>query len=226
MKLKKAAEIIRRDSVNAYFKRINWRFMDERIQKEFEHLTSDYYSANVLGGIYISRSKDDDLIKSSNLISSQYVNSTHIYTGLRFLGVNISDAENKKLEVAFERNSQLWYSQGPSGEVLVFIGPYESNAGKIKETEIIIGKYQNPSQITDKHIKKHFSIYFKYCASTAQNSASNMRNYIYRQFLVFNDFRLRSMYLNKIIKIVERLLIIILTGGAIWASLYAGGKLS
>lgn len=220
-----AAEIIRRDSVNAYFKRINWRFMDELVQKEFENSISDPYSANILGGMYISRAKDGELIKSSDLISSQYINSTHIYTGHRLLGVNIIDAENKTFEAAFEKNSQLWYAQGPSGEVIVFIGPYESNVGKIKETEIIIGKYQNPSQITERHIKKHFSIYFKYCVSTAQNSASNMRNYIYRLFLKFNDFRLRSMYLSKIIKAFERLAIIMFAGGSIWVALYVAGKL-
>ncbi|HCQ0223373.1 TPA: hypothetical protein OGO53_004123 [Escherichia coli] len=225
MKLKSAAERIRRDSLNAYFKRINWRFMDDRVQREFEILNADTHSADIFGSLYISRSKDDEPIKSSNLISSQYINSTHIFTGLRLLGFNISSSDNESLEVAFERNAQLWYSQGPSGDVLVFVAPYQSNAGKINETEIIIGKYQNPSQITPKHIKKHFSIYFRYCTSTAQHSASNMSNYIYRQYLIFNDFRFKSTYRHKVIKTVERFLVLILAGAAIWASLYAGGKL-
>ena len=199
--------------------------MDDRIQKEFEILNADSHSADIFGSLYISRSKDDEPIKSSNLISSQYINSTHIFTGSRLLGINILSPDNERLEVALERNAQLWYSQGPSGDVLVFVGPYQSDAGKINETEIIIGKYQNPSQITSKHIKKHFSIYCKYCASTAQHSASNMSRYIYRQYLIFNDFRFKSTYRHKIIKTVERLLVLTLAGIAIWASLYAGGKL-
>ncbi|EPR7623987.1 hypothetical protein ACUW0T_005824, partial [Klebsiella michiganensis] len=61
--------------------------------------------------------------------------------------------------------------------------------------------------------------------STAQHSASNMRNYIYRQYLIFNDFRFKSTYRHKVIKTIERFLVLILAGAAIWASLYAGGKL-
>lgn len=133
--------------------------MDDRVQREFEILNADTHSADIFGSLYISRSKDDEPIKSSNLISSQYINSTHIFTGLRLLGFNISSSDNESLEVAFERNAQLWYSQGPSGDVLVFVAPYQSNAGKINETEIIIGKYQNPSQITPKHIKNIFHIF-------------------------------------------------------------------
>lgn len=199
--------------------------MDDRIQREFEILKADAHSADILGSLYIRRLKDDEPIKSSNLISSKHINSTHIFTGSRFLELNILSPDNKSLEVAFERNAQLWYAQGPSGDVLVFVAPYQSNAGKFNETEIIIGKYQNPSQITPKHIKKHFSIYCRYCASTAQHSVSNMSNYIYRQYLIFNDFRFKSTYRHKVIKTVERFLVLVLAGAAIWASLYAGGKL-
>lgn len=199
--------------------------MDDRIQREFEILNADSHSADIFGSLYISRSKDDEPIKSSNLISSQHINSTHVFTGLRLLGFNISSQDKKSLEIAFERNAQLWYSQGPSGDVLVFVAPYKSNAGKFNETEIIIGMYQNPSQITTKHIRKHFAIYCRYCASTAQHSASNMSNYIYRKRLIFNDFRFKSTYRHKVIKTVERFLIVILAGTAVWATLYAGGKL-
>ncbi|HGG8808175.1 TPA: hypothetical protein ACJJXH_004518, partial [Enterobacter hormaechei subsp. hoffmannii] len=163
MKLAKAAEIIKRDSIRAYIKRVNWRFMDERIQMEFERIKSDSKNTSVLGGIYISRGKDENPIQYLKLISSQHINSTHIFTGTRFLGLSVINSESQGLDVAIERNAQLWYSQAPSGDVLVFIGPYQSNAGKIKESEIIIGKYRNPYLVTNKQVKKHFSIFFKYC---------------------------------------------------------------
>lgn len=225
MKLKEAAEIIKRDHINAWIKRVNWRFMDERIQIEFERYTSDNESVNLLGGLYISRAKDNEPIRTADLISSQYINSTHIFTGHRFLGISIVDSETKKLKIASERNAQLWYSQGPSGDVLVFIGPYHSDAGKIEENEIIIGKYQNPSQITAQCIRKHFSVFFKYCSCTAQHSASSMSGYLYRQYLIFNDFRYKSTYRQKLIRTAERLLILVLGGAAVWASLYVGGKI-
>ncbi|EPO5286632.1 hypothetical protein ACUBZM_000288 [Enterobacter kobei] len=225
MKLAKAAEIIKRDSIRAYIKRVNWRFMDERIQMEFERLKSDSENTSVLGDIYISRGKDENPIQYLKLISSQYINSTHVFTGTRFLGLNVINSESQSLDVAIERNAQLWYSQGPSGDVLVFIGPYQSNAGKIKESEIIIGKYRNPYLVTNKQVKKHFSIFFKYCTCTAQHSSSNMHTYLYRQYLIFNDFRYKSTYRNKFVRNVERFLILLIGGAAVWASLYAGGKL-
>lgn len=225
MKLAKAAEIIRRDTIRAYIKRVNWRFMDERIQMEFERLKSDSANTSVLGGIYISRGKDENPSQYSKLISSQYINSTHVFTGNRLLELSVINSESQNLEVAIERNAQLWYSQGPSGDVLVFVGPYQSNAGRIKESEIIVGKYSDPYLVTNKQIKNHLSIFFKYCTCTAQHSSSNLHTYLYRQYLIFNDFRYKSTYRNKLVRTFERFLILFIGGAAVWASLYAGGKL-
>jgi hypothetical protein len=225
MNLEEAAEKIKKDSINAWMRRVNWRFMDERIQAEFDRYKSYSDSVGLLGGLYIRRAKDDELLKSADLISSQYFNSTHIFTGHRFLGVNVINAETKTLKTASERNAQLWYSQGSSGEVVVFVAPYQSDAGKFDESEIIIGKYRNPSQVTAQRINKHFSIFFKYCSCTAQYSASSLSGYLYRQYLVFNDFRYKSTYNQKFLRALERLLILVLGGAAVWASLYAGGKI-
>ncbi|WP_415902198.1 hypothetical protein ACMXYR_14940 [Neptuniibacter sp. QD29_5] len=225
MNLKEAAEKIQKDSINAWTRRVSWRFMDERIQAEFDKYKSHSDSTGILGGLFISRAKDDEPLKSADLISSQHVNSTHIFTGERFLGVSVINPKNKALKIAAERNAQLWYSQSPSGEVLVFVAPYRSDAGKFDESEIIIGKYQNPSQVTAQRINKHFSIFFKYCSCTAQHSASSLRSYLYRQYLIFNDFRYKSTYKQKFLRALERLLILVLGGAAVWASLYAGGKI-
>lgn len=225
MKLKEAAERVKRDSINAWMRRVNWRFMDERIQLEFENLASDKDSVNLLGGLYISRAKDNEPIRNSNLTSSKYINSTHIFTGHRLLGISVVDTETKKLKIASERNAQLWYSQGPPGDVLVFVGPYQSDVGETAENEIIIGKYQNPSQATAQCIRKHLSMFFKYCSCTAQHSTSSLSNYLYRKYLVFNDFRYKSIYRQKLIQVSERLLILALGGAAIWASLYVGDKI-
>ena len=63
MKLREAAELVKRDSINAWIKRVNWRFMDERIQIEFERCMSDKDSVNLLGGLYISRAKDNEPVR-------------------------------------------------------------------------------------------------------------------------------------------------------------------
>lgn len=204
---------------------MNWRFMDELIQAEFNSYKSDTDSVDILGGLYISRAKDNEPLKSSHLVGSWYINSTHILTGARLLGVHVVNPESNKLEIAKEKNAQLWYSQSPSGDVLVFVAPYQSDVGKFNESEIIIGKYQNPSQVTSEAIRKHFSIFFKYCSCTSLHCASNLSCYLYRQYLIFNDFRYKSSYKQKLLRTIERLLILIIGGAAVWASLYAGGKI-
>ena len=93
MSLEKAAEKIKKDSINAWMRRVNWRFMDERIQIEFDRCRGNNESINLLGGLYIHRAKDDEPLRSADLIGSQYINSTHILTGHRFLGINVIDSE-------------------------------------------------------------------------------------------------------------------------------------
>ena len=228
MKLKEAARKIQRDSDKAYICRVNWSFMDERIQVEYDKVVLDNNSSRILGDIYIQKGKDRNKKEYSKFTSSQYINSTHIFTGRRFLGLAVNTSKNPsitKLNLATEGNAQLWYSQSPSGEVLVFIGPYQSDCGEFLEKEIIIGKYKNPSEVREKSINKHFSIFFKYCVCTSQHSASSLSSYLYRQYLIYNDFRYKIENKQRLIKLIERIVTLGLGGLAVWASLYAGGKI-
>lgn len=224
MELKEAASILRRDAYKAWIRQLNWRFMDERIEAEFNKCKLDSSSENELGKLYLSKEKNSSN-KYCKLVSSQYINSTHIMTGTRSLNTFIYDVEKDSFVSACESNAQLWYSQGPSGNVLVFVGPYESDLGKIDENEIIIGRYKNPYQVNERVIKKHFSTLFKYCTCTSQYSASNFKPYLYRQYLIFNDFRFRLTYWQKMLRVAERVIIVALAAAAVLVSLYVGGKL-
>jgi hypothetical protein len=109
--------------------------------------------------------------------------------------------------------------------VLVFVAPYKSDAGEIDEKEIIIGKYKEPASISVADVKCHFSVFFRYCSCTSQHSANSLLHFLYRKRLMMSDFRYRSNFRAKAIKLVERVAILILGGAAVWASLYAGGKI-
>lgn len=225
MKLSIAADKINRASFEAWIKRLNWIYMDERIQNQFNFQIYDKSSADELGSFYISRAKDEEKIKSQKLFCTQFINSTHIFTGSRFLGLHFFDRDKGKFSVAVERNAQLWYSQSPSGDVLVFVAPYQSDLGEISEKEIIIDRFSNPYDVKDKHIKKHLSIFFKYCSCTSQHATLNMTNYLFRRYLLLKDFRYRSTYRKRLLDVFERLILILLGCAAVWASLYAGGKI-
>ncbi|OMH30219.1 hypothetical protein [Motiliproteus sp. MSK22-1] len=225
MLVEKYAKKIREADSRAFVRRVMWRSLDERIYKVFDDYAEKIGALNSFGGLKIRRTRNYEPIRSSELISSQHINSTHIWTGDRFLGVALVDREKKSIKDALETNAQLWYSQGPSGQVLVFVAPYSSNAGEIQEKEIIIGKYKEPASISISDINSHFSIFFKYCFCTSQHSASSLSNYLYRKKLMFRDFRYKSDFKSKAINVVERVAILVVGGAAVWASLYAGGKI-
>lgn len=221
---KYAAKMARADSM-AFVRRVMWKSLDERIREVFDAHVEHKSALNQFGGLFIRRACDEEPIRSSGLVSFQHINSVHIFTGHRFLGVSLVDKEKKALKIASETNAQLWYSQGPSGQVLVFVAPYSSDAGEIEEKEIIIGKYKEPASVSVADVERHFRVFFKYCSCTSQHSANSWLHFLYRKRLMFSDFRYRSDFRAKAINVVERLAILIVGGAAVWASLYAGGKI-
>lgn len=225
MLVDKYAKKMERADAMAFVRRVMWKSLDERIRHVFDAHLEHKTALNQFGGLFIQKACDDEAIRSSRLISSQHINSTHIFTGRRFLGVSLVDQENKNLKIASETNAQLWYSQGPSGQVLVFVAPYKSDAGEIEEKEIIIGKYKEPAAILVDDVKRHFNVFFKYCSCTSQHSANSLLHYLYRKRLIMSDFRYRSDFRATAINVAERVAILIVGGAAVWASLYTGGKI-
>ncbi len=225
MSLAKSAEKIRKADFEARVRFLNWPYLDERIENEFKKLQGKGHDTSVLGGLFLYPAKDREPIISSRAPTSRFINSTNILTGKRNLGFLKINEESGKLENAEEKNAQLWYSQSPSGHVMVFVAPYQSNIGKFDESEIIIGKYKKPGEIDSCEIKKHFAVFFKYCACTSLHNSWGIQNYIYRRYLVFNDFRYKATFQAKAFKALERIIILILGGAAVWATLYVGGKI-
>ncbi|MCL7942921.1 hypothetical protein [Marinobacter sp. ATCH36] len=209
----------------AFVRRVMWKSLDGRIRQVFDAHLEHKSALNHFGGLFIRRAYDEEPIRSSGLVSFQHINSIHIFTGHRLLGVSLVDQEKNRLKIACETNAQLWYSQGPSGQVLVFVAPYKSDAGEIEEKEIIIGKYKEPESVSVDDVKRHFRVFFKYCSCTSQHSANSLLHFLYRKRLMMSDFRYRSDFRAKAINVAERVAILIVGGAAVWASLYAGGKI-
>lgn len=217
--LKRSAEQLYRQDVRAYIKRMMWSDLDSRVQDVFNETSKNEQYACHLGTLYFSRAIDSH--KDQGFLQSQFQNSIHIRTGTRLLGFNFYDVEKKKVTVAIERNAQLWYSQAPSGRVLVFIAPYTSAVGNVTESEIIIGNYNQPTSITKKEINRHFHLFYKYCACSSQNDSYSWFNYFYRQQLKLKDFRFRGELKNKIMFVLERITIVVFTITAAVAAVMA-----
>lgn len=222
--IKRYGEAIKKAESLAFVRRVMWKTLDERVQKVFEACLAQESELRAFGNLYIRRASDEEPIRSSGLLSSQYTNSIHIYTGHRLLGISFVDKENNTLKIASESHAQLWYSQGPSGEVFVFVAPYKSDVGRVEEKEVIIGRYEEPASVSENMIKHHFNTFLKYCACTNQH-ANNLNSFLYRKKLMLGDFRYRHHLRSKIIKTFEKLIVIIFSIATVWATLYAGGNM-
>ncbi|EMK3395973.1 hypothetical protein V8065_004632 [Vibrio parahaemolyticus] len=217
--LEKSAEQLYRQDVRAYIKRMMWSDLDGKVEDVFNEATKNERCTSSFGTLYFSRSIDSHADQS--VPQSKFQNSIHISTGTRFLGFNFYDVDTKKVTVATEKNAQLWYSQAPSGRVLVFIAPYTSAVGSVTESEIIIGNYNHPASITKKEINRHFSLFYKYCACSSQNDSYSWSNYFYRQKLKLKDFRFRGELKSKIMFVLERITIVVFTITAAVAAVMA-----
>jgi len=223
--LNKQIEKLKRSDTQAYIRRVMWSSLDERVTKVFNNFKSENNGDSALGRLYISKLKDDENYRNSSLCSYQFLNALHIFCGTRFLGVNSFDKDKKKFFAATESNAQLWFSQGPTGNVLVFIAPYSSDLGEVTEKEIIIGNYSQPSDITDGNIKNHIKTFVKYAVATSVNSSGNIYSYLFRRYLIARDFRYKTELRSNVLRALERLLAPFLAILAIWVSLYTTGKI-
>ncbi|OOQ67443.1 hypothetical protein [Vibrio parahaemolyticus] len=225
MKVKDQIEKMKRRDNRAYIRRVMWLDLDKRVEEVFERFKKENPDVGVLGSLYLSKLGDDEDYRSSQLTSDRFINATHVYFGARFLGVNKFNNDTKKFSIATESNAQLWYSQGPSGQVMVFIAPYASDLGEIEEKEIIIGYYSQPIDILAKNIERHFMVLSKYAVATSIHSSGSFSSYLYRKYLVMQDFRFKTEYRSKFISIIERILTPSLAVLAILVSLYTAGQI-
>ncbi len=197
--------------------RQQWNNLDQRIDSLLKALDGNELASETLGNLYKVQQKDDSVFVSSGLQTSQIINSTTLSFGPRALGVYKKSKDSKQYLLGSEEGCHITFSQGPSGQVAVLLGPYRSNLGEVQESEIIIRVYKHPDQITTKKIEKHFRVFFYYCVCTSQNSLRSNYRYLYRKWLIAKDLRYRSSVRTKAFNWVERTLYFVGGGIAVWA---------
>ena len=141
------------------------------------------------------------------------------------VGIRVRDEKTGNLVWATEANSQLWYSQGPSGSVAVFLAPYTSKGNKVHDDEIIIGHYAQPVDISACEIDSHLRLFLRYCVATSAHTGLTTRHYLFRRMLQLRDFRTRSEIYRLVMPTIEKVLVLVLAAAGVWATLYTGNKL-
>ena len=212
-------------STKAYIKRVGWIGLEERIRQEIDIFKKKHPEITELGNIYVKSAIEEYPYFKEKLTRVNIINSIHIFTGHRLLGVCGKKGENRETYSLKERNAQLWYSQSPSGDVAVFVAPYQSDGHSTIEKEILLYRYSDPAKISNSEIKNHVNVFIKYCVATSTHGGLGLRQYIYRLYLMSKDFRNRSEIRSKVFSILNWLTFVGLSILAIFATLYAGNKL-
>ncbi len=215
MKENKYAQKLKRLDNQAYIRRCMWNDLDERISQRFASFKAR--SAPVFGETYLSFLKERPKYKNSPLLAHQFHNATYIKFGSRRLGIaNIPDESQSSLVLRTEHNAQLFYTQGSIGDVLVVLSPYVSEVYKVEESEIVIARYKQPSDISSKDIEKHLRVFEKYALATSHSSAGLFRPYVYRRWIQYQDFRYKDNNRKHIVLASERILLFVLAAAGVW----------
>lgn len=223
--LKENSEKIRKNDFYSRVYRTNWKFLEKRVLFVFNKLKEgggDHFGS--LGNLYFNANIALHNKTFDSMPTYKRLNSIHIHTGHRFL--NVGHVNEEQFKWLTENGAQLWYSQSPSGDVMVFIAPYKSEIHKLDESDIIIDYVRNPSHLSLCRIDKHFSIFFKYCASTSINSSGSFSAYFYRRYLLYKDFRYKSEIQSNIVNLLLKIVPLLSLVVAVTAVLVASKKIT
>lgn len=225
-KVEKLISLLKSKEDEAYIRRVNWIFFEERIEEYFS-LLKNSYNFSVFGGLYlINRRKSNFIYNVEYLYKSNFINHIQISTGLRRLYVynGIVKDGAEKLESVLESESALVFSQGINGKIMVFLYPYKSSIASVNEENIILHLNVEPHELTEKKIANIVHTYIKYCIATSAISFDSKNLYFWRLWLIFRDFRNKKLIRNKSLYFIEKIIILFVPILAVLATLYTSSK--
>lgn len=168
--IKKVHDNIVREENNLFVRRVSWLDLHKKVYSFYQVFYQNKYSY-IFGKFYLSSNQDyAPYSENSNIYRLNSLNQIQINTGHRLSKIYHVSKENN-LEIIYEKNSTLWFSQDVTGGVAVFLAPYTSKNYSVDERNVLIKYYREPISITDKELQRIFKIYVKYCEATMAFSA-------------------------------------------------------
>ncbi|MGL5038678.1 MAG: hypothetical protein ACRC6D_00910 [Aeromonas sp.] len=201
--LRNTERILKNGRNRAYISRVAWCDLYKLVKCTLEQLDDLDLQKDEIGKLYLYDTIQHAPFNKKQFSSSNVLNQMQISTGWRYLNVSKLNSDGCASEVLMESGATLNYSQNITGAVSVMVLPYRSEAMTVREKNIIIARYNCPTEIQKKHIVRHFSTFFKYCEVTSANGNLGLRGYMYRLYLLFNDVRNKNKLYNEIFNSVR-----------------------
>jgi hypothetical protein len=219
--LKIAANTLANGRSRAYVSRVAWFDLERLVRAAFNELSESSEEIAELGRLSLTKNQDYPPFNESHFTPVNITNQIQVQAGWRPLGLSHSTTENgeARAEPLAESGATLWFSQGATGFVTVFLAPYKSKAMSMNEENIILARYNCASSVTALDVQRHFATYFWYCSITSVHGNFGLSGYIYLLWLKYKDSRYANQ--KQRVKLIELLIAVV----AIVATLYAGDKL-
>ncbi|MBS0299514.1 MAG: hypothetical protein JSR32_06225 [Proteobacteria bacterium] len=220
----KAAETLSRGRNHAYVNRVAWIDLEKLVKSVYNELKPIQLQVTEIGELYLTSNRDYPPFNKPNFSAINVINQIQVQAGWRQLNVYhiVNENGEDKAELLAERGATLWYSQDVTGSVVVFLAPYKSKAITVDEKNIVLARYSCPCEISARKIRKHFAIFFRYCAATSAHGSFSINDYFYRLYLRYNDFRYKNEMRANFFQRISQFFFLIIT---VIATLYAGNKI-
>jgi hypothetical protein len=208
-----------------------WIDFEERLSKVFSEIDAKGQDGDELGTLYLRLSRHSyPRNHQPALHRSNVINHAQISAGWRRSGVwhmfadqkNPKPEEPKEPKEAMESGATISFSQDIRGKVIVLLSPYTSDVSKVLEKDILLRAELDPTDLSEKEIRRVLKTYLRYCTATSMVCAgTSFWDYLFRLWLGFKDIRNRKRHLLRILT-AGGSAVVTIGGGVI--SLYADGK--
>ena len=201
----------RRDN---FVRRVMWLDFEERVRGNLYSATNSS-AAQTFGGLYLRSSfeMNEFKLKQYSATRTNTTNAIYLFTGNLAPTLLKTYGKNAPEWVA-DHKAQLWFTQGASGGVSVFMAPYVSELHNFKREQIWLAHYESPHQVQAKHIRKHARQFLRYCVDTSYQSPHSLGKALRLRWHTLMDLQYRALGQGRL-WVYSRRLIIPVAGAAI-----------
>ena len=191
-----------------HIRRVMWLDMEERIRHVYDSAKKTLNTINSPVSLYLSVNPTNSAVFKEKPIPSRVLITNTIYLVAGSIHYPVTKTFGEKApEHVFDSGAQLWFSQSPAGGVNVFMSPFHSALHAVEEKELWVASYEEPVQLTERKLRKHFRVFARYLAETNMAAPPSLMGYLFRLKMMMVDRRNRSELLRTTAKLIANFVI-------------------
>lgn len=153
-------------SKRRWYRFVSWSICIDRVQRHFDAVAQECRVSNWMEHLYVSRL---DVQRTIQLFFGR-----HPVTGFPV------DKDNGMI---VEHGATLVVSQGPKGDVIVLMYPFESKKGHLKKPRIIWNHFSSPTELADHVLVEMLQDFLTYARSSSLMMAESPADFKRLEFL-------------------------------------------